>query len=326
MSLPFEPVSPEDRRRRSARRRLLRYGTVTVALGVVAALVFGAVKVVTGWLADITPPAPPLAKCALAGSAYTVTPDQAGNAATIAGVALRKGLPERAVLIALATALQESKLSNLDYGDRDSLGLFQQRPSQGWGTPEQIMDPVYSAGKFYAELVKVPDWDRLPVAQVAQEVQRSGFPEAYAQWEEQATVLAKVLVRRVPAGVSCTFEPEEVPAQQAGSEGLTSRAAVLLEAAEAELGSTRRPASGQQLPTASPGTDIAAEFAAAYRSGHALDLVPAGWFSANWLVSQASAKSIRRVAYAGQLWTPDHGWQQVDAAQAPADRIRVLVA
>ena len=337
MSLPFEdptvPTTPyggsggEPPRRRSVRRRLLRYGTVSVALGLVAALVFGAIKVVTGWVGGVTgPPAPPLAKCKLAGSAYTVSPDQAGNAATIAGVALRQGLPERAVVIALATALQESKLINLDYGDRDSLGLFQQRPSQGWGTPEQIQDPVYATGRFYAALVKVPDWEVLPVAQVAQEVQRSGFPDAYAQWEEQATVLARVLVRRVPAGVSCVFEPDEVAAEQADGTGLTPRAAAVLAAARAELGATRRPNGGELLPTTSPGNDVLAEFAAGYRSGHALDLVPAGWFSANWLVSQASARSIRRVAYAGQLWTPDHGWQRADAAQAPADRIRVLVA
>jgi hypothetical protein len=302
------------------KRRLVRWATVSVALGVVAALVFGAVKVVSGWFGGIGPPAPPLARCELAGSTYTVTPEQAGYAATIAGVALRRRLPERAVVIALATALQESKLVNVEYGDRDSLGLFQQRPSQGWGTAEQIMDPVYSAGRFYAALVKVPNWQKLPVAQVAQEVQRSGFPDAYARWEEQAAVLAKVLVRRVAAGVSCMFEPDQVPAESARPDGLTGRLAVVLEAAHAELAANRRPAGGPPQP------GLAADFATGYRDGHAMDLTPAGWFTANWLVSQASALSIRRVAYAGQLWTPDHGWQRADAVQAPADRIRVLVA
>src|SRR5260221_9209159 len=82
------------------------------------------------------------------GDSVTVYNDQAGNAATIAAVGRARGLPERAVIVAVATARQESKLRNLSYGDRDSLGLFQQRPSQGWGTPEQTADPGYAAGKF----------------------------------------------------------------------------------------------------------------------------------------------------------------------------------
>ena len=82
-----------------------------------------------------------------------VTPEQAGNAATISAVAVSRGLSSRATTIAIATALQESKLRNLRYGDRDSVGLFQQRPSQGWGTVEQILDPVYASNAFYNKLV-----------------------------------------------------------------------------------------------------------------------------------------------------------------------------
>jgi hypothetical protein len=109
------------------------------------------------------------------GTSYGMSPDQAANAATIAAVGTGKGLPERAVTIGLATAMQESALRNLDHGDRDSLGLFQQRPSQGWGTPEQIMDPVYSAGIFYDRLAKVRGYSRLPLTVAAQKVQLSGF-------------------------------------------------------------------------------------------------------------------------------------------------------
>jgi hypothetical protein len=315
----FEPAPP-----RTLKRRLLRVSTMLVALGLVGALVLVAVKVVAGWIGGIQgPSAPPLARCTLAGSTYTVTPDQAGNAATIAGVALRRGLPERAVVVALAAALQESKLVNLDYGDRDSLGLFQQRPSQGWGTPEQIQNPVYASTKFYAALEKVPHWAELPVAEVAQEVQHSGFPQAYAQWEEQATVLAHVLVGRVPAGLSCTFETNPESTEAAATDGLTPRAAAVLAAATEELGSRRlAPREGAPATGSTATSDPRVE----YRSGRAIDLAPAGWFSANWLVGQASTRSIRRVAYAGQLWTPDNGWQRADAVQAPADRIRVLVA
>ncbi|MFD4871120.1 hypothetical protein [Streptomyces sp. NPDC058412] len=120
---------------------------------------------------------------------YEMSPEQAANAATIAAVGVAKGLPDRAVTIALATAMQESALRNLDHGDRDSLGLFQQRPSMGWGTPEQIRDPVYSAGIFYDHLVDVPGYSRLPLTVAAQKVQRSGFPQAYAKHEPDATVL-----------------------------------------------------------------------------------------------------------------------------------------
>ena len=103
---------------------------------------------------------------------------------------MRRALPQRAVIVALATALQESKLRNLNYGDSDSLGLFQQRPSQGWGTPTQIMTPTYAAGKFYDALLKVPNWQAIPLTQAADAVQHSAFPDAYRDWEPRATALA----------------------------------------------------------------------------------------------------------------------------------------
>src|SRR6478735_11470031 len=112
------------------------------------------------------------------------------HAATINAVGLGRGLPEQARVIALATGLQESSLRNLDHGDRDSLGLFQQRPSQGWGEPTEIMDPVYASGKFYDALVQVPDWQTLSVTQAAQAVQYSAYPDAYAKWADEATILA----------------------------------------------------------------------------------------------------------------------------------------
>jgi hypothetical protein len=112
----------------------------------------------------------------------TFTTQQLANATTIYQVSATLALPQYAAQIAIATALQESSLYNLDHGDRDSLGLFQQRPSQGWGTPAQIMDPVYSSTKFYEALVKVPHWQSMPLTQAAQAVQRSGFPDAYAHW------------------------------------------------------------------------------------------------------------------------------------------------
>ncbi|HSV67361.1 MAG TPA: C40 family peptidase [Mycobacteriales bacterium] len=108
-------------------------------------------------------------------------------------------VPPRAWIIALATASQESDLINLDHGDRDSLGLFQQRPSQGWGTPQQIMNPTYSTQKFLDRLLQVPSWQTLPLTVAAQAVQRSGFPNAYAKWEPRATALVEALVQALPS-------------------------------------------------------------------------------------------------------------------------------
>ena len=119
----------------------------------------------------------------------TYTTDQIANATTIYQVSVSLKLPQYAAVIAIATALQESSLENLDYGDRDSLGLFQQRPSQGWGTPAEIMDPTYAATKFYEALVKVPNWQTIPLTEAAQAVQESAYPDAYAKWESDAEYL-----------------------------------------------------------------------------------------------------------------------------------------
>ncbi len=107
-------------------------------------------------------------------------------------------MPARGQVVALATALQESGLRNLNYGDRDSLGLFQQRPSQGWGTPAQVRDPVHASVKFYEHLKKVSGWQSMTVAQAAQAVQASALPDAYAKWEPLATALQKALAHSLP--------------------------------------------------------------------------------------------------------------------------------
>lgn len=109
--------------------------------------------------------------------------EQIPNAKTILATGVAMKVPPRGQIVALATALQESGLRNLDYGDRDSLGLFQQRPSQGWGTAAQVRDPVHASTKFYEGLLKVSGWQSMTIAQAAQAVQASGFPDAYAKWE-----------------------------------------------------------------------------------------------------------------------------------------------
>jgi murein DD-endopeptidase MepM/ murein hydrolase activator NlpD len=118
---------------------------------------------------------------------------QRSNAVRIVQVGAALGIPRRGWVIAVATAIQESRLYNVGFlgaaNDHDSLGLFQQRPSQGWGTPAQVSDPTYAATAFYRALLRVPDWQSLPLTVAAQRVQRSAYPDAYARHEPTATAL-----------------------------------------------------------------------------------------------------------------------------------------
>jgi cell wall-associated NlpC family hydrolase len=132
----------------------------------------------------------------------TLDADQARNAQVIAGVAKQRRLIERASAIAFMTAMQESGLRNLSHGDRDSLGLFQQRPSQGWGTPAQVRDPVYATNRFFARLVAVPGWQTIAMWRAAQAVQRSANGQAYARHQTFATKLAAGLFGD-NSGVTC---------------------------------------------------------------------------------------------------------------------------
>lgn len=156
-----------------------------------AAALFVLAAVAVGYTRDGT--LEPTAGIAAIGATTTgvagYDPDQIANAGTIVAVGKKMNAPNRGWVIAIATAMQESGLRNLDYGDRDSLGLFQQRPSQGWGTPTQIMNPTYSASQFYRHLLAVPGWQTMSLTDAAQTVQSSGFPEAYAKHEHAAQTL-----------------------------------------------------------------------------------------------------------------------------------------
>ena len=162
---------------------------LVVALVVVGALGFGAWKGYE-WLVTRMIPNACYLQVEGAEEPLRLTNEQARNASIIVAESYNRGLSEQAAVIALATAWQESGLRNLNYGDRDSLGLFQQRPSYDWGTKEQIMDPWYSSGRFYEELVKFDDWESTDVNDIAQKVQRSGHPEAYRKHETNARTLA----------------------------------------------------------------------------------------------------------------------------------------
>lgn len=223
---------------------------------------------------------------------YELSPEQASNAATIAAVGISKGLPDRAVTIALATAMQESALRNLDHGDRDSLGLFQQRPSMGWGTAEQITDPVYSAAIFYDHLVEVPGYSRLPLTVAAQKVQRSGFPQAYAKHEPDATVLTAafggagtlVCSGPVPAG----GDPERVRAELVrafGKEALGDGPGGAVADAAAAGGAPESRVDVRLKRDGGPAEE---------RRGRAV---------AHWAVARAQELGIARVSYGGGDWT-----------------------
>jgi hypothetical protein len=227
-----------------------------------------------------TPPLPLGLPChAAAGTAtYDLDTDQAGNAATIAAVGKRLGMPDHAVTVALATALQESKLYNLPYGDLDSLGLFQQRPSQGWGTKEQILDPRYAATAFYTHLAKVAGWEALAVSDAAQAVQHSAAGDAYAQWEGEARVLAQALTGELPAAFTC-----QVP----GRPGPLAPVQVISADLSADLGS---PTLGAPLNA------------------------PRGWQVAGWLIAHAGHYGVATITFGGQRWSGHSGrW----AAHAP---------
>ncbi len=173
-----------------------------VGIVVVLALVVGGVVL---WSTYNKVPLPIEDRCTATagGHVTTLTPEQARNAAIIAGVSIRRGLAPRAASIALATAYQESGIRNLDYGHSDSLGLFQQRPSKGWGTVDQIMDPWYSSTSFYKAMERVKNWRTRDINDVAQAVQRSAYPDAYRKHVANARTLASSLTGETPASFTC---------------------------------------------------------------------------------------------------------------------------
>jgi len=187
------------RKKRSRRKKRWDAKRLWPALVVAAAVLVG-----VAWDSENTGSPPVPGRCTVAGLSMTLSAEQVANAATIAQVGRDRGLPERAIVIALATAQQESRLRNLDHGDRDSLGLFQQRPSSGWGSAAQVQDPVHAANKFYDHLIAIPGWDTGRLTEVAQSVQRSAWPEAYQQWEEMGQKLAAAQISTLPGQIVCT--------------------------------------------------------------------------------------------------------------------------
>jgi hypothetical protein len=248
-----------------------------------------------------SPPPPPGCRAGAGLQAIDLDPEQAEVAATIAGVAARHRLPRQAVTIALAAALQESKLHNLDYGDRDSVGIFQQRPSEGWGSASQLQDPVYATTKFYAALAKVHHYTAMPIYQAAQDVQHSADGSAYQQWTDIAGQLTGYFTGKSPRAVSCWYTP-------AGRANLAG--------AERQIRQTFGPA-GRKAVVVRITTD---------RSGQKTSAVlhvqrAAGWTVASWLVAHAQAYHLSHVRYAGYSWKAANGtmgWQRESNPTSPS--------
>src|SRR4051794_33040624 len=269
------------RKRTTARRRPARRRSTRLKLKPAQwwPVVLVALVVLVGLAWDADGQAAPTGACTLPASGVPLTGEQLANARTIAQVAWDRALPPRATVIALATAQQESRLRNLDHGDRDSLGLFQQRPSQGWGTPEQVQDPVYAAGKFFDHLVEVPGWETGDLTTVADTVQRSAFPLAYRQWTGMAESLASVLLSDQPGQLSCGFTRAADPAPVA-------------DRLSAITAATRRQA-GEPVVDAD-GT---------------ISVPGVGWPEATWAVAHAERFQLTSVVMDGWRWTPTVGWE-----------------
>ena len=263
----------------STSRRILI--AVLVALTVLAAAAFGLYAL---WRAAQSHS---IAEECLVGD-YAVEPGQASVAASMVGVVINRDLPERAAVLALAAAMQESRLTNLPPGDgdRDSVGVLQQRPSQGWGTAAQLSDIRFATGKFLDALVKVDGWRTMPLADAIQKVQISVDGSYYARHEGEAQALSDALTGKTPGGITCTFE---APAQAAP---VATVAAALV----------------KDLPVDAP------------RAVESTVSVPgASWATTAWCIANADRFGIESVAYSGREWTRAHGWR--DNKNAPATAV-----
>ena len=230
-------------------------------------------------------------------AAVALDPEQAQIAATIAGVAHRRDMPSRAVTVAYAAAMQETHLHNLDFGDRDSVGVFQQRPSEGWGPASKLINPVYASTKFFQALARVHDYRRLPVYKAAQAVQHSADGYAYAQYQLMAAKLTAAFTGTSPRAVWCW-----PPGGTAGTAQFTAARRALVQ-------------TFGRLPAHSAATTGDAR-SLLVRASQA----PIGWAVAAWLVTHAAQYRLSGVSFAGFQWSASQGqgWIKDKTARASA--------
>ena len=250
------------------------------------------------------------------GHEVTIDLEQAENASLITAIAVQRGMPARAASIALATAFQESKLYNLDYGDRDSVGLFQQRPSQGWGTVAQLTDPEFATNAFYDALTGIVGYPEMEITVAAQEVQRSAYPDAYADHEEDARALASALTGNSPRGLWCDVPGDaDEASDNLDEQGLVARAAAVRRDLEARFGALSL---GGFEPA---GVSSGHMEGSAHYEGRAIDVffrpvnaenTKQGWAMATYLVANADRLDINTLIFDDRVWKAgsrsDDGW------------------
>ena len=288
----------------------------TVVRGVTALLVVALLGVAAVWgvltyLRSLDAEPRALERCTAVndGVRHPLTHEQADTAALLAATVLRRGMPARATTIAIATAMQESSLRNIDYGDRDSLGLFQQRPSQGWGTPEEIMDPVYATHTFLDALDEVAGYESMEVTVAAQSVQRSAFPDAYAQHEPMSRAWASALMGHSPGAVTCVAH-EHAPGD----------VDTLLARIDRDLGAVAaRVVTGDRASRDA----VVVELDAAELAGRSTEGAPRlAWALAQWAVAVAPGMGIAEASVAEQRWTTESAtWATTTATPVTAGRV-----
>lgn len=292
-----EPTGRRTRRGGRALGGLLVLGLAVGATGLGVAAVLDRL--------DLTPPPPVRCSAEQDGTRWHLEPDQAETAALLSATTVHRGMPARAATIALATGLQESKLRNIDYGDRDSVGIFQQRPSQGWGTVEQIMDPVYSTNTFLDALERVEGYEALEVTVAAQTVQRSAFPDAYAQHEARSRAWASGLTGWSPATVTCDLRAPDGAGDPATLVARAQRDFAGAVAAVAD-GPTGVVLDGTTLPATEPAR--------------------AGWAVAHWVVAVAEPHHVVAVVHGDQRWDRADGAWGPATEPLPTGQVRVTLA
>jgi len=273
-----------------------------IGTSVLAVLAVGVYLVVRS-LAPVIGPVLIGSGCSAAAPHQSVLLDtqQASIAATIAGVAHQQSMPRAAVTIAYATAMQESKLHDLTYGDQDSVGVFQQRPSQGWGPARKLENPIYATTKFFRALKAIHGYQTMPVYQAAQAVQHSADGSAYIQYERMAAEMTGAFTGQRGHAVYCwslAASPRH-PDVSALTEGLNST----FGQATANLARTG-PAHTMLVPI-----------------GH----TKLGWEVASWLVTHSTKYGIHQVRFGGYQWraaSGTKGWIR-DAGAPPAGTIQL---
>ncbi len=308
----------------------LAWRTFTALAAAATVLLLLALAILTAALETEPPPLGAGGPCRLVATgrgtpapAVEINAEQLTNARIVVGTAQALDLPDRAAVIGLATALQESGLRSLtqDQSDRDSAGIFQQRPSMGWGSTSQVMNPVYASQTFYQHLTRVPNWQNLPLTTAAQTVQRSAYPGAYAKWEPTATRLAEALKGAGAADITCTPDVEPVsahtatggwPPQQMGPDGLTPRTRYLRDLIKSGFGETN-------LGGWCPGGCTTGHIEGSdHYTGHAIDVmilphtdperIADGNRIATWAVANADQLAIKYLIWRSRIWTPNEGW------------------